>query len=152
MHKIIYSNVLSLVPAVCTEKCTTLGCTCCKGRDLEDHRGIKDVAQCMWCSPHSQSKHPVPLMILRSQWPKLFIIASLYCLMCNHVGMKQIFIYREIYRYLKPAVKKNKYLSWGRDVDPGLNLDCTWPDCISFTTLCDYWGFLCWLQFILSIN
>lgn len=38
-----------------------------QGQDVEGHPGIKDMAQSMRFSPSSQSKHPAPLMILRSQ-------------------------------------------------------------------------------------
>lgn len=125
MHKIIYSKVLSLVPAVCTEKCTTLGCTCCRGRTWKI---IKDMAQCMWCSPCSQSKHPAPTDDPQVPGTQ----ASNYCIIvwCITRWAWNWFIEREVYRYVKPAVKKNKYPSWGRD-DPGLNLDQV-PDQIAF--------------------
>lgn len=150
MHKIICYNFLSLVPAVCIEKCTTLGYLL-QRQDLEDHQGIKDMARCIWCSPCSQSKHPAPLMILRSQRPKLLIIASLYCLMCNQVGMKQTFIYIYVERYIeyKTCCQKEQVFNLREGCWPWTD---SWSVCISFTAFCGYWGFLCWLQFISSIN
>lgn len=131
MHKIIYSKVLSLVPAVCTEKCTTLGCTHWRGRTWKDHQGIKDMAQCIWCSPSSQSKHPA----LTDDPQVTMTQASNFCIIVLfdvQPGGHEIdlSIYRVIFRYIKPAVKKIKYVSWGRDVSR-LNLNHV-PDQTAF--------------------
>jgi len=67
VHKIIYSKFWSLISAVCTEKCTTLGRTGCKGRTWkigEESRMWLDA--CDLVPVHNVNILPL-LMIIRSQ-------------------------------------------------------------------------------------
>lgn len=65
-------------------------------KDLEDYQGIKDMAQCMWCSPSSQSKHPAP-----TDDPQVTVTqASNYCIIVLfdvYAGGHEIGLYIERY-------------------------------------------------------